>query len=102
MKADETLKLLLKKIAELEKQLPKDKTLSLCGILKFNRDEIAKMPKAFRKEFCAQGCLARIQKSMDERYSPIYEIRYRRNGYNKSVSATTLDEAKKRFIENIS
>ncbi len=57
------------------------------------------MPKTFKKEFRAQGCTAHVRKRTDGRYVCSYEIRYRRNGYNISVSAKTLQEAKDRFIE---
>lgn len=57
------------------------------------------MPKTFRKEFRTQGCTAHIRKRTDGRYVCSYEIRYRRNGYNVSVSAKTLEEAKIHFIE---
>ncbi len=69
--------------------------------LKFTDKEISKMPKKFRKEFRVEGCTARIRERCDERYRRSYEIRYRRNGYNITASATTLDEAKQRFIEKL-
>ncbi|MCM1194413.1 MAG: hypothetical protein NC332_00565 [Firmicutes bacterium] len=59
------------------------------------------MPKRFKKEFRVEGCTARIRERCDGRYKRSYEIRYRRNGYNVTASATTLDEAKKRFIEKL-
>ena len=69
--------------------------------LKFTNKEISKMPKRFRTEFRVEGCTARIRARCDERYRRSYEIRYRRNGYNITASATTLDEAKQRFIEKL-
>ena len=69
------------------------------GFLKFTEKEISKMPKTFRKEFRTQGCTAHIRKRTDGRYVCSYEIRYRRNGYNISVSAKTVEQAKIRFIE---
>lgn len=69
------------------------------GFLKFTEKEISKMPKTFRKEFRTQGCTAHIRKRTDGRYVCSYEIRYRRNGYNISVSAKTIEQAKIRFIE---
>ncbi len=68
-------------------------------LLRFDEKEICKMPKTFKKEFRAQGCTAHVRKRTDGRYVCSYEIRYRRNGYNISVSAKTLQEAKDRFIE---
>ena len=69
------------------------------GFLKFTEKEISKMPKTFRKEFRTQGCTAHIRKRTDGRYVCSYEIRYRRNGYNISVSAKTVEQAKISFIE---
>ena len=69
------------------------------GFLKFTEKEISKMPQTFRKEFRTQGCTAHIRKRTDGRYVCSYEIRYRRNGYNISVSAKTVEQAKIRFIE---
>lgn len=69
------------------------------GFLHFNEKEICKMPKTFKKEFRVYGCTARVRKRTDGRYVCSYEIRYRRNGYNISISATTLDVAKVRFVE---
>ena len=69
--------------------------------LKFTDKEISKMPKTFRKEFRVDGCTARIRKRCDGRYNCSYEIRYRRNGYNLSVSAPTLEEAKEKFIKKL-
>lgn len=59
------------------------------------------MPKTFKKEFIASGCVAHIRKRTDGRYKCSYEIRYNRNGYHISASATTLEAAKKLFIEKI-
>lgn len=69
--------------------------------LKFTDKEISKMPKTFRKEFRVEGCTAHIRKRCDGRYKCSYEIRYRRNGYNVSVSAPTLEEAKEKFIKRL-
>ena len=69
--------------------------------LKFTDKEISKMPKTFRKEFRVDGCTAHIRKRCDGRYRCSYEIRYRRNGYNVSVSAPTLQEAKEKFIAKL-
>ena len=106
MTTEEMLSHLLAEMATLEKSLKQSHDFSshiqsIDGILRFTEKEISKMPKAFRKDFRAQGCLARIRKLTDENYVCSYEIRYRRNGYNILVSATTLNEAKAGFIENI-
>lgn len=59
------------------------------------------MPRTFRKEFRVEGCTAHIRKRCDDRYRCSYEIRYRRNGYNITASARTLEEAKQRFIDKL-
>ena len=67
--------------------------------LKFTNKEINQMPKAFRKEFRVDGCTARIRKKPSGKSGYIYEIRYRRNGYDIGVSNKILEEAKRLFIE---
>ena len=67
--------------------------------LKFTNKEINQMPKTFRKEFRADGCTARIRKKPSGKNGYIYEIRYRRNGYDVGVSNKNLEEAKRLFIE---
>ena len=117
MTTEKTLKAILKQFEDLKKQLnlrsdSKDfedplnnknqntKTTE-SRFLKFNDKEILKMPKTFRKEFRTQGCTAHVRKRIDGRYKCSYEIRYTRNGYNISASATTLEEAKKNFIKKL-
>ncbi len=72
-----------------------------CGFLKFNNKEISKMPKSFRHTFRAEGQSICYRKRKRGKYygSGSYEARYRRNGYNISVSARNLEELKSRFIE---
>lgn len=95
----ETLQKLIKNnnatiIGDVEKQRLDD-----ISELKFTNKEINQMPKTFRKEFRADGCTARIRKKQSGKNGYIYEIRYRRNGYNISVSNKNLEEAKRLFIE---
>ena len=80
---------------------PTETKTSENGFLKFTQQEISKMPKTFRKEFRAEGCTAHVRKRCDARYRCSYEIRYRRNGYNISVSAPTIEEAKEKFIKKL-
>lgn len=105
MTTEETLSQLLAKMAILEESLKQQNssspTQSVDGILHFNEKEISKMPKSFKKEFRAHGCTAHVRKRTDGRYNCSYEIRYHRNGYVISASATTLEEAKARFIEKL-
>lgn len=73
----------------------------ICGFLKFDNKEISKMPKSFRHTFRAEGQTIFYRKRKRGKYygSGSYEARYRRHGYNISVSATSLEELRKRFIE---
>ena len=74
------------------------------ALIKFTDKEIDKMPKAFRKTFKINGCVAHVRKRTDRRYNCSYEIRYARKPYYKqpiSASATTLEQAKLKFIEKL-
>ena len=68
---------------------------------KFSAKEISSMPKTFRKEFRTEGCTAHVRKRKSGKNNWNYEIRYRRNGYNITVSSNYLDEAKRKFIEKL-
>lgn len=57
------------------------------------------MAKTFKKEFIANGLVARVIKRQSGKNSFLYEIRYRRNGYNISASSTDLKEAKAKFLK---
>lgn len=57
------------------------------------------MPTKIRKEFIAEGCVARVTKRPSGRGIYCYEIRYRRHGYNVAASSTDPDEAKAKFIK---
>lgn len=57
------------------------------------------MSKTFKKEFIANGCAGRIIKRPSGKDKSCYEIRYRRNGYNISVSSNDIKYAKQLFIE---
>ena len=67
--------------------------------LKFTNEEIRQMPKTFKKEFRAEGCTARIRKRPCGKETFTYEIRYRRNGYNITITDKNLEKGKRRFIE---
>ena len=69
------------------------------GFLKFTTQEILKMPKKFREQFKLNGYWVTIRERVRGKTSCDYELRYRRNGYNISVSAKTKEKAKERFIE---
>lgn len=59
------------------------------------------MRRAFKNTFCAEGQTICYRKRKRGRISCSYEARYRRHGYNISVSATNLDDLKRKFIEAI-
>ncbi|MBQ8658072.1 MAG: hypothetical protein IJ506_02970 [Clostridia bacterium] len=67
--------------------------------LKFTNEEIRQMPKTFKKEFRAEGCTAHIRKRPCGKETFTYEIRYRRNGYNITITDKNLENGKRRFIE---
>ena len=79
----------------------KEQRLDDISEFKFTNKEINQMPKTFRKEFRADGCTARIRKKPSGKNGYLYEIRYRRNGYNISASNKNLEEAKRLFIEQL-
>lgn len=92
------------RIIEAEKagrEIPAGKEKSISTALKFSEEEVskAKMDKGFRKEFILNGLVARVTKRPSGKRSVCYEIRYRSNGYNISVSSTDLKEAKQKFLK---
>lgn len=79
-----------------------DSHLEPDGSVRFTQKEISKMPKTFKKEFRTDGCTAHVRKRRSGKHNWNYEIRYRRNGYAIQVSANSLDEAKRKFIDRLS
>ena len=71
----------------------------ITGFLNFTNKEISKMPKAFRHTFIAEGKVICYRKRKRGKVSCSYEARYRRHGYNISVSTTNLIDLKQKFIE---
>lgn len=71
------------------------------GFLKFNSNEVSKMPKNFKKYFRAEGCTVYYRKRVRGKKSLSYEARYRRHGYDISVSGPDLEIVKARFIEAV-
>ena len=96
----ETLQNLIKNNAAMQSDVKKQ-GLDVISELKFTNKEINQMPTTFKKEFRADGCTARIRKKQSGKNGFIYEIRYRRNGYNISVSNKNLEEAKRLFIQQL-
>lgn len=96
-----TLATLLLKIDELKAAVEADptrKTQSEFRYLKFTEKEISQMPKNVRKLMRIGGYTVHARKRQTGRYRHSIEIRYRKNGYNISVSATTEEEVKRRFL----
>ncbi len=67
--------------------------------LEFTKKELSKMPKFFKTVYKLKGGKAA---HIRQRENGTYEIRYRRNGINLSVSAKVLEVAKERFIQALS
>lgn len=93
---------LIEKVIESERNtyspiIKSEKTVT--ATIKFRKEEVATMAKSFKKEFIANGLVARIIKRQSGKRTFLYEIRYRRNGYNISASSTDIQEAKKKFLE---
>ncbi len=70
------------------------------GFLKFTSQEVSKMPTCFKKYFRAEGCTIYYRKRRRGN-SVSYEARYRRHGYNISVSGPSLSVIKERFVQAI-
>ncbi len=67
--------------------------------IKFTKKEIESMSKTFKREFIANGMAAHIIERPSGKRGVLYEIRYRRNGYDIAVSNKELKTAKAMFIE---
>lgn len=97
------LNALIQKAMEIENAgrspLPLEKQKALSASIKFTKQEVDRMSNTFKKEFIANGCVAHIIKRPSGKKNFCYEIRYRRNGYNISVSHSDLRKAKVLFIE---
>lgn len=100
MTTQETLKDILNKVNNLDRLLnAPTQEHETDRLLQFTKKEIDKMPNKFKKIFRTNGYTAWIRRRSDDRYKCSYEIRYRRSGYNISVSGKTIEIAKQRFID---
>lgn len=72
---------------------------NISSIITFSQKEISNMDKTFKKEFIANGLAAHVIKRNRGKNAFVYEIRYRRNGYDVRAASATLDEAKRRFLK---
>lgn len=71
------------------------------GFLKFTNKEILKMPDSFKKIFRADGFTVHVRKRKRSKSGYHYEARYRRDGFNISVSSTDYTQLKPKFIESL-
>ena len=92
---------LIEKVIEQESATytPAQNEKTITATIKFSKEEVANMAKTFKKEFIANGLVARVIKRQSGKRTFVYEIRYRRNGYNISASSTDLKEAKRKFLD---
>lgn len=90
---------LVEQAMQLERHEPQRTEKTLSATIKFSKEEVARMSKSFKKEFIAAGLVAHIIKRPSGKSGFYYEIRYRRNGYNISVSDKDLKKAKEKFID---
>lgn len=67
----------------------------------FTQGEINKMPLQFRKEYRIDGTVIRCRKRQSGKSSFTYEMRYRRDGYNVTATAKSLDECKAKFLTKL-
>ena len=78
-----------------------NKKTMVSSVLQFTQKEINQMPKTFKKEFRANGCTAHVRRRKTSKNCYLYDIRYRRNGYNILVTNKDLETAKRLFIEKL-
>ena len=67
----------------------------------FTEKELFNMPLQFRKEYRMDGTVVRCRKRPTGYNKFTYEMRYRRDGYNVTATAKTLDECKKKFLQKL-
>ena len=69
------------------------------GTIQFTKGEVSDMDKTFKKHFIINGYIAHVRKCKSGKNGFLYEIRYRRNGYNIRAASVNLHEAKLKFLE---
>ena len=67
--------------------------------IKFTKGEVSTMEKTFRKHFIINGYIAHVIKRKSGKNGFLFQIRYRRNGYNIQAASVNLHEAKHKFLE---
>lgn len=90
---------LIEKVIEQESKTPITNEKSITATIKFSKEEVANMAETLKRNFIANGLVARVIKRPSGKKTFLYEIRYRRNGYKIEVSSTDLQEAKRKFLE---
>lgn len=66
----------------------------------FTQKEINSMPKSIKKTLLLKGLVVHCRQRKDKN-SISYEMRYRKEGYNISVSGTTQEIVKARFLDKL-
>lgn len=104
-KRDEALQLLLLSSNDVSASVPQEReskqkyNVEMESIdIEFTQKEIEKMPERFQKIFILQNKIVRCRKRKSGRKATNYEIRYRREGFNISVSSNDLESAKAKFV----
>ena len=102
--ATEKIKMLLQSFFtshenDLNSSIQQTHAKSISSKITFSQKEITKMDKTFRKEFIANGLVAHVLKRQRSKNSALFEIRYRRGGYDICATASDLEEAKRRFLK---
>ena len=104
--SEEKIKLLLTSLFASHPQkdnfnVEKNTESSVSSKLIFTQKEINQMPKIFKKEFRTDGCTAHVRKRKCGKNSYTYDIRYRKNGYDITVTNKNLERAKLLFVEKL-
>lgn len=91
----------IQKALEIEQSgvVSQEKRKTASALIKFTKKEVDMMSKTFKKVFVANGRASHIIKRPSGKKGFYYEIRYRKNGYNITVSSTDIETAKKLFIQ---
>lgn len=76
----------------------KDKTTEEKGIAEFTEKELNAMPKTIKKLLLLDKKRCRLRTRKSGKNSVIYEIRFRREGYNITATGKTVELAKANFL----
>ncbi len=67
--------------------------------IKFTEKEVCKMDKTFKKYFILNGYIAHVTKRKSGKNGCVYQLRFRRCGYDVEASSADLQKAKRKFLE---